>query len=338
VDAAVHHGVAPLLHHALVGGGRFDRLAPAVGRRLTRLAQEAVLVETIRSRDLLEVGEELEGAGLRPLIFKGGALAVSHYPAPWLRVRGDSDLLVRRSEVEAACHVLERRGLRRLPRPRGTHVTQQARYCGSRDSIPIAYDVHWRVADPHAFAGAAPYLELERSAVRDRSLGLPRPANVHALLVACIHRVAHHYDSDYLLFLYDIALLAEGLTPEEWTRFAWLAEAKQLKSICLRGLEFAADAFGISVPAEIRARLLAGDVKEPTAVYASGRLRRVDILRSDFRALDGWKAKTGLIWGHCFPEREFLMSRSTSTASVFWPVSYLSRIFRGARGWFEPLQ
>jgi hypothetical protein len=335
VDAAVEHGVAPLLYRTLHDDPRWMDLDGAVRARLTRLAREAVLLESVRSADLARVMRALRQEGIEPLLFKGAALAVTHYPEPWMRVRGDADLLVRAEDARGTGAVLERLGFARLRRPGGIHVTQQARYIGVRDSIEIAYDVHWRMADPHAFGAALSYAEIDREADIDSASGARRPGHVHALIAACVHRAAHHYDTPSLMLLCDIDRLARGLTAAEWERFAALVEAKHLRAVCLRGLDLASGAFGCVVPEPVRARLAAGESSEPTAAYVSGGLRRIDIFRDDWRELNRWRDRVQLLLGHLFPSPEYLGgdARGPGLARL-----YLLRFLRGAPAWFRPLQ
>ena len=51
-----------------------------------------------------------------------------------------------------------------------------------------------------------------RQVLKERGL-----SPVHALLVACIHRVAHHRGTERLIWLLDIHLLASRLEEREWT-------------------------------------------------------------------------------------------------------------------------
>ena len=55
VDAAIAHGIAPLLYRTLVTAGVLTALTPAVRSRLARVAREAVLLESIQRRDLAAV-------------------------------------------------------------------------------------------------------------------------------------------------------------------------------------------------------------------------------------------------------------------------------------------
>jgi len=340
VDEAEAHGLAALLYFVLRRRGALDAVSPAVRSRLHDLARQSALVDELRARDLREVVATLGASGIRPLIFKGAALAATHYAEPWLRTRGDTDVLVRRAEADRVGALLQHRGLKRLPRPRGRLVTQQARYDGVRGGIPIAYDVHWRVADPHVFADALPYAELARDAVADHPSGARRLSNVHALAVACLHRAAHHYDAPHLGLLYDVHLLADGLTSSEWQSFGDWAERARMRVVSLRALSLATDVFGCVVPADVRVRLeSAGLGSEPSAVFvAPGRngrpLRRFDVLLSDLRALGSMRDGAALVRQHLFPGREYVAPAADDRSAA---PRYVARIARGVAAWFEPL-
>ena len=114
-------------------------------------------------------------------------------------------------------------------------------------------DVHWRVANPQVFAGLLSYEELASDAAPIPALGpgargIASPA---ALLLACVHRVAHHFDSDRLIWLYDIHLIASTLTTAEWTQFVDLAVDRRVAAICWRSLDLAREKFGTAIPVDV---------------------------------------------------------------------------------------
>jgi hypothetical protein len=333
VEQAVAHGVASLLYRALHELGAWEHVSMEARDALAGIARESLLIECVRAQHLARVIEALAAEGVRPLLFKGAALAATHYPEPWLRTRGDTDLLVRAGEAPRVVRLLESLQFARLPRPDGALVTQQSRCEGSASGVPLAYDVHWRIADPHAFAAALPYDELEPRAVADHPSGARRVSNVDALAIACVHRAAHHYDAGHLLLIYDIQLLATGLTEEQWQAFTSLAAELGLRTVFRRGLELASDTFGLRLPLTAQAAL-AGGKEEPTGVFVGGGVRRIDVLLSDLRALNGWPARLQLLKSHLFPSSSYL-DASAPARSAF--PSYLVRALKGARGWWRPL-
>jgi hypothetical protein len=340
IEAAVEHGVAPLVYRALRGDGTWERQPDRVRDELTRIAAEAVLLEALRRDTDRTVIAALAAAGVAPLIFKGAALACRHYPEPWLRPRSDTDLLIREHEQARAAATLEKLGAIRAPRPTGDYVTHQFTYILTTHGLRGEYDIHWKIADPQVFSDVLTYDELARDAVMLPALGPAARAigDVHSLLIACTHRVAHHYDSESLCWLYDIALLARRLDDPSWNRVLDLASRKRIHRVCARGLGLAAELFGAPVPPRVMSALLDGAHREPSETYLRGGLRRVDILRSDLKALGSWRARAKLLREHLLPPRAFILASYGQVRAPLLPVLYLHRIVRGAFEWFRPLR
>ncbi len=230
------HGMAPLAYRALRESGALGALPGPVRDALTRAAREAVLLETLRRDDAEAVLGELAAAGVRPLVYKGAAVAYSHYPEPWLRWRADTDLLVAETDRAVAARVFEHLGFVRTVRPSGRLVTNQFTYTGDRRGVRTIYDVHWKIADPIVFADRLTYETLEPRAVPLPALGpsARRLGDVDAIAAACIHRVAHHNDAETLADLYDIALLARGLDADGWQRLVGARVLGPASAACAR--------------------------------------------------------------------------------------------------------
>lgn len=333
--SAVDHGVGPILYRALVNRGEWARAEPAAAAVLSRAARQALVVEAVRHAHLQEAAGALARVGIAPLLFKGAAIAHTHYPEPWLRVRGDTDLLIHHDEVQAADGLLTSLGLERLPRPEGTHVTSQARYTMRWRSVEIAYDLHWRVADPQVFANALPYDVLGAAAQVGPVPGTRRVGNVHALQIACVHRAAHHFDTDHLLLLYDILLLAQGLTGAEWESFADEIRARDLRAVCRRGLDLAGELFGLRIP-DSGAAALEPCGSEASAAFVTRPMTRLAVLRSDLRSLPGWRDRISLLREHAFPHARYMRLAAGDNATPV-PVMYITRLLRGLNAWRQPL-
>ena len=334
------HGVAPLAYRALHDRGRLAELPGVVGDALARAAREAALLESLRRDDAETVLGELAAAGVRPLVYKGAAVAYSHYPEPWLRWRADTDLLVAEDDRAAASRVFERLGFVRTVRPSGRLVTNQSTYAAARRGARTIYDVHWKIADPIAFADLLRYETLDARAVALPALApvARRLSDVDAIAVACIHRVAHHNDAETLADLYDLALLARGLAADGWQRLVTLASAVRIRRVCARGLTLAADLFDVRVPDQVRHALAEGGEAEATSAYLGGRLRRIDLLRSDLQALGGWRARLTLLREHVLPAPAYILDYYGRRQPLLLPALYLHRILRGAGDWFRPIR
>jgi hypothetical protein len=333
--AALEHGVGPIVYRSLVHGGQWNDVAPTAQELLARSAREAVVTEPVRHAHLQKVAGALGEQGIRPLLFKGAAIAHSHYPEPWLRTRGDTDLLVRAEEAPGVDAVLKRLGLERFPRPGGSRVTQQARYTITTASIDVAYDVHWRIADPHVFANAFAYEQLQRDSVEGPVAGLRRIGDVHALLVACVHRAAHHADSDNVRLLYDVSLIASRLAVSDWDRFVAQAASGKIQAVCRRGLALAAELFGGCAFDDVYQRLSTRH-SEPSAVFVSRRMNKIDVLRSDLRALRTWRDRIALLYEHAAPSGSYVRAAGGRPGRHL-PMLYIERLVRGLNAWRSPL-
>ena len=340
VEGARQHDIGPLVYHALSRRGLLDSQPSGVRDALAKMSCEAALLDALRREEIRSVLGDLAAADLAPLVFKGAALAHLHYPEPWLRPRVDTDLFIREDTQAETAAVFERMGFTRMARPSGEHVTHQFTYVGAVRGVRTAYDIHWKIADPQVFADVFSYPELASESVPVTPLGPHARAigDLHALLVACTHRVAHHYDTESLLLLYDIDLIARRLDARAWSRVVALACEKRIRAVSARGLCLATTFFGAPVPAEVLSALNNGDEFEPTAAYLRRDLRRVDILSSDLKALGGWRARATLLREHLLPPPAYILKSYGQTSRVVLPALYLHRLVRGVLEWFRPLR
>ena len=333
--AAVGHGVAPLIYHKLLGAALLGALEPEARDTLSAAARQALVLEEFRKRHLTMVLGELERQGVQAIVFKGAALACTHYPEPWVRPRGDTDLLVAPTSIRPAMAVLERIGLTRVARPEGSAVTQQARFESDDHAVETSYDLHWRLTDPHVFADVLPFDDLLATSQPWPHGPGRMPDDVRALVIACVHRAAHHHDLESLIVLYVLHVISRSLDVNGWQSFVALASRYQIGAVCLRGLELAIARFSTPVPwfALERLRGLAAGA-EPSAVYARpGTLRKIDVLYSDLRALPDWRARSSLLGQHLFPSAEYMRRVFEPRPSGGLALLYARRAVTGALRW-----
>lgn len=189
-----------------------------------------------------------------------------------------------------------------------------------------------------ALAGALTYDEILREAVPVPALGATAssPCPVHALLLACLHRVAHHADSPELLWLMDIHLLAGRLSADEWRVLLELARARAIWGVCAHSLACARAAFHTTFPPPVLEALDERPDDRSRALLAPG-LRQIDLLRADLAALRTWTARVRLVREHLLPPATFMAARYGVTHRVALPWFYVRRICRGVPKWFRRL-
>src|SRR5678815_1905510 len=155
--------------------------------------------------ELISVLDALAAEGIHPLLLKGTALAYSLYDSPASRPRMDTDLLIRRSDVELVRRVMARCGYIAPPYCDGDLLFCQFPLRRSDDfGLTHTFDFHWKISTQPIFADVLAFDEIADRAVPLPSLGThARTASPrHALLLACIHPVMHHRNVESLIWSY----------------------------------------------------------------------------------------------------------------------------------------
>ena len=337
-QAALHHGLIPLVADRI---GAEGGVPLAFGERIREESRRHAAADMLREAELRLLLGAMASARVEVLVVKGVHLAYSAYARPDLRPRVDTDLLVRPQACATASAVLLELGYGAPRHTSGHFVSYQAQNVKRRDGMVLhAVDLHWRIANPQVFAAVLSFEEL-----RSASVPLARlhptaraPSSVHALLLACVHRVAHHFDSDRLIWLYDIHLLASAATRSEWQEFSTLAVDRGVAAVCCRSLERAAECFRTHLPGDVMDTLRIGAATradEPTVAYLLRDRRPVTGFLADARALPGWSARWQLTREHLFPPRQYMRDVYAPASCVPLPALYTWRIIRGALKWLK---
>ena len=316
IRALLEHGVAPLVY-AVTGL-----------RQLRDAAIHAAALEQARLEDLRDVLGILHSNGITPLLLKGTPLAYDLYAAPELRPRGDTDLLIARESVSAVRDTMLAAGFKERVTSGDEHGIRQMMFV-RRD---LSYDIHWDVANSPLFADVLRYDELVA-----RSAGVARIAehartlsHVDALILACIHRVAHHHDTERLIWLCDIALLRDRMSGEEHQAFWRLAADRRVVGVCMRSVELAGE-WCARPPRDLASEYLSNDEltrKEPSRVFLDRELTYGRVLLADLRALP-WGARLKRLWQVALPPPRFMRDTFRVQSNFVLPWLY---VVRGARG------
>ena len=175
----------------------------------------------------------------------------------------------------------------------------------------------WKIANPQRFANAVAFDELAAAAVPLPLLGPDARGlgRTHALWLACVHRAAHHYDQDTLVWLYDVHLLMHALDAGGVARFVALAERTGVRRICLRALMLARSRFGTEIPPAALAALERAPADEPSTIFLRPGMRKFDVLLDDLRAAR-WQARLTLLSEHLFPDTAYRGAPTRSALRV----------------------
>lgn len=328
-------GVAPLVAAALAASPDAPAALRGVARERTH---RLIAADLLREAELQELLAALAAASVDALLIKGALLAYTHYPRPDLRPRLDTDLIIPAARRSVAHDVLVALGYEPDVQASGDCVLHQRAYVKRLHDAPVhVVDVHWRLANPEVFRHVLSFEQMASCAVAIPALGAAARglSDVHALLVSCVHRVAHHFDDDRLIWLYDIHLIARRLEAEAWTRFAALAVERRVAAVCRAGLQKAIERFATPVPAWV-CRQLAPDAVpggEVTAAYLTRKRPHVKVVMDDLRALPTWTDRGRLMFDYAFPPVEYMRKiyAPASTTPLVW--LYARRMLFGAGKW-----
>lgn len=325
VRLLVDHGVAPLIY------------ATQALPELRRAAIQAAAVESLRAEDLRGVLSALATRGLDVVITKGTALAYDVYPAPELRPRGDVDLLVAPEQADATMEAFRAIGFREQLTSGDEHGLRQVTLSrADGHGVRHDYDLHWDVANTPVFASTLRFRDVAKLPLPHlgpHAWGLAHP---DALLLACIHRVAHHHDSERLIWLVDIALLRDRMTGDEHRRFWCQAADARVVGVCRRSIELA-DAWLSRSPHDRAEDYLEPEAltrDEPSSAFLDRDLTYGEEMLLNFRALP-WRARAQRLWQLAFPPKAFVQQSFGTQNRLLLPWLYVRRGIRGVARLFR---
>ena len=342
------HRVHDALGDVLVGAegaglpehGVDERRLAVVDVRDDRDVAEVGAVDVLRQANLQEVLKAFAEQNIFPLLIKGTPLSYIYYADSSLRPRCDTDLLIRKNDLNTVETILAKFGYSRSNSVSGDFIRHQFLYSKpGPNGIGCDLDVHWKISNPILFADMLTFDELQ-----SKGIGIPSLSEyartvspVDSLLLACLHRVAHHKSTERLIWLYDIHLMADRMTESEFDEFWKRASQKKLKSICLDGLITAKSWFNTKFP-EVQTDQQGGqrvyDSIEPSAQYLHSDLRNLDLLLMNLRHHSGWD-KIQLLKENLFPPASYMLQHYNVSKRLLLPGLYLHRSITGAWKWFQ---
>ena len=322
-----------LVGHALLG---FEKVIPVERRQeVIESLRKAQAVELLRCRELRRIVTIFDSANVPVLLLKGAGLAYTVYPCPHLRPACDIDLFIAPDMLARAERALTASGYERRNEP-DVELTSGQRHYERNDGFGRQFvDLHWRVSNVRLFAGAISFEDAWRSSVAVPQLGRSARtlARIDALLLACVHRVAHHYDDPDLLWLWDIHLLCRGMTDDDADVILSAAASRQVCSVIAHSLNLTCTRFGTVVPGALVCRLTAAGADEAAARFVGGDMRPIDVLRSDLAAGSA-RTNLQLLREHLFPSRAYMRRSYPRWPSALLPIAYVHRACRGVPKWF----
>ena len=331
-NIALQNGVASLCYIRLINNPVWNSLPVNLQNRLHYHVHNAAALEILWKHELCKF-HELCGAENPVLLIKGSHLAYSHYPAPYIRTRCDTDMLFpdRMSAGTAGC-MLQDLGYERRISIYGDLISHVVAYDKrSVDGVTFTLDLHYKINNYHFFADILSFKELTGRAVSLNGLALnaKAPCPVDALIIACLHRLAHGPEgaSNRLIWLYDIHLLAGGFTENEWDAFITLCKTKRICGMCLDGLRMAQNAFLTRIPESIM-RILHANIKEDK-INIRITQSRIMMDLANLGYLHDFRKRCLLLKEHLFPAPAYMFAKYKTDHIFMLPYLYIRRLLTG---------
>jgi hypothetical protein len=333
-ELAVRHSVHVLLAWRIADDAS-DRWHSEWRAASRQTLVQATVLEELQRRELARLAVAFSAVAIPALLLKGSAWAYTLYTRPLLRPRDDTDVLVSASSRDRAERLLLSLGYEPAVESR-MEVASAQRHYGRVDEHQVAHpvDLHWRVTNPLVFGDALPFERLWQRSVDGPVPGSRTLCGVDALLLACLHRLAHHGSESALLWLMDVHLLASSLAPDEWDDFMEEAGHSRLRGVCALSLLRAVDHFTTPVPAHVETWL--AEAREmPDRVFLGNGVSPLGVLMSDWRAVGTWTGRLRLMKDHVCPPRSYMDARYGPHHPLMVPLLYGQRAIAGLGRWMK---
>lgn len=329
LQLSAFHGLRVLVYQQLRPTKAWQGWPAGVRQALQETAENCQVLTLRREYEAARVLAALTDAGIPALLLKGAAISHTHYPQPFWRERGDTDIWIPPSQREAACTVLQHLGWVPVHEPRDP-VSYQMDFL-FRDGLDIVHsiDLHWRISNMQLFAWTLDFDRLYRDGIEIKGKhGSARGlAPGHALLHACIHRLSRPQAPlrqlpqpsavcERLIGLQDIRLLATAMDTAEWRRLADCCRRHQLCGVVLAGLAAANALATVEPPRESAEELHQGARQaEPARAYIRGGVQRY---LADWRHLPSAMLRLRWLYLQALPASQHLRLKYDDAAAPAW--------------------
>lgn len=298
-------------------------LPAALQAKLKQAHRQAAAQHLLRLAHWQILQDWLQQQGLEPLVLKGAALAYTHYPDPATRPHTDIDLLLpphSRAQVEAG---LRRLGYQYHLTLGDTPISTQCTYLHQGH----AYDLHWTVSNsPFISLQVGSYAALRQRAVYVPALGAYTLAAADALRHACLHWAQHHKrDEQRLIWLYDLVLLVQQMSPETAQDFRQSMHQQQLEALCQAAIRQALALFPIPLNDAWHVWLHRIPQPEPSLALLQGSPWQQ--LGLDWQALPTVAARRAWLRAYLLPPRAYMQARYPHTPPQWLWWQYVRRLF-----------
>jgi hypothetical protein len=273
---------------------------------------------------LVALDQALTQAHIPALIYKGAALAESHYPHPAARSRVDTDLWLAPEHVASAHQILLAQGFSAEASNFSAVVLPERSYLRSDHGAVVRLDLHWRCSARPWLSAALSFPQIWAQALPMQPFqALRQPDPPDALLLSVVHLYGHHRNLPRWIWLLDMHLLWQAMAPEP--QRMCIERARQRGILCLlqAGLQAANACFDTDIAQAMQAR-----APRPEAARA---FLQPNSMWLDVR-LGSWRERAQIVQGRLLATPELLHARFGAYPAWQQPFMQVRRWLFAARG------
>jgi len=281
LNAALHHGIWPILYHNLK-----TVYSEAVPQDVLSKLQRVYLFNAVRNlqltNELLQIIKDFQTHGIKVVPFKGPVLAQAIYGDIALRSFCDLDIMVKKQDVLKAKDLMISRGyqstLKLTPSLEKTYLQSACEYNFTRSNPSIWVEIHWNF-HPNYFS--IPFDEEIWSRLETMNLEgatVNRFPAEDLILALCGHATRHQWGKIKLVS--DIAGLLECYHID-WERVKRNAADMDLMRILHIGLFLAHDLLDVEFPVKMQNMIENDSAAKKLALNLSKKLLNCEFNRQE---------------------------------------------------------
>jgi hypothetical protein len=287
IDAALRHGIMPLLYQGIVATCP-EAVPNAALDRLRKLFDDNARRNLLLTGELLKCLALLGRHGIPAVPYRGPVLAASVYGDFALRQFDDLDILVHEKDVLHARDLFVSQGFRPefqlTPSQEAAYLRAQSEHKVIRDVDRVIVELHWRITERYfSFPLDTEQLweRLEATSLAGREVRSLSAEDL--LLILCVHGTKHLWQR--LEWICDVAKLLQSHEEMNWQ---WVTEQACMlggERMLFLGLLLVDELQGAVLPEVVLQRVRADRVAASLAEQVLGRLLHdVDAPPADLEA------------------------------------------------------
>lgn len=333
---AEFHGVVVILADALRDSEQSSRgwadWPQPVTASLRDAARRAALTEQIEVTAIRRLIDGLDESGIALVLLKGMALAYLAYPSATMRPRGDTDMLIRATDLGATREHLASSGWQRVSSPHTRQLQESWRFeCAL--GIVAELDLHWQPSERPVLQKLLREEDFwqGRTAMPRLSPHASAPDALRLLVHGAVNQLWHQVrgvhvagsrvvDSQRLIWSVDHHFITAGFGEAQWGELIAFCQECDAGAIVAAALTQAQRDIGLALPDGLLTALKPASGRSATYEYITGFDEMANAL-DDLRAARGLADKAKILRHIALVPRDQLEQRYPQ--SRHWPTSLL---------------